>query len=278
MLAIRISRVDPTDNPSHGQPGHVHGKKPGGPKGSKKGQPWVVRIEQHQNADDMDHYVWFYEGSQWKQKAYAVAALVAVIAIVLFPLWPLVLRQGVWYLSMGCLGLLGAFFGLAIVRLILFLITVAVGPTPGIWLYPNLFEDVGFFDSFRPIWDWREVRDSDSFPCLSTLMLIHVRQTKESIAQKKADKKAKKQAKHSKKELKQMAKQAKTGKKANGSAAKAPVTTAKENEKASTPAKAPTSVDSVTSGATTTGAESGGGGSAQKRRDLSAKVEEVEDE
>lgn len=28
---------------------------------------------------------------------------------------------------------------------------------PGLWLYPNLFEDVGFFDSFRPVWGWQEV-------------------------------------------------------------------------------------------------------------------------
>ncbi|KAI9671817.1 MAG: Translocation protein S62 [Alyxoria varia] len=181
MLAIRVSR-DESENPPHGQPGHKHGAGGGGGgkgqkknENAKKGGIWTVRVEQHQDASDHLHYVWFYEGSQWRQRAYAVAALLGVITIVLFPLWPLVLRQGVWYLSMACLGLLGAFFGLAIVRLILFVLTVAVGPKPGLWLYPNLFEDVGFFDSFRPVWDWRE--------------------TKESLAQKKADKRAKKKAK-----------------------------------------------------------------------------------
>lgn len=96
-------------------------------------------------------------------KLYAAGALVLVIAIVLFPLWPLVLRQGVWYLSMGMLGLIGLFFGMAIVRLILFIITMFVKP-PGLWLYPNLFEDVGFFDSFRPLWAWHEVRHTSQFP------------------------------------------------------------------------------------------------------------------
>jgi len=62
---------------------------------------------------------------------------------------------------MAALGLLGAFFGLAIVRLILFLVTI-VAASPGIWLYPNLFEDVGFFDSFKPLWAWREVRPSSA--------------------------------------------------------------------------------------------------------------------
>lgn len=89
-------------------------------------------------------------------KLYAIGALLVVVAVVLFPLWPLVLRQGVWYLSMGMLGLIGLFFGMAIVRLILFILTMFATP-PGLWLYPNLFEDVGFFDSFRPVWAWHEV-------------------------------------------------------------------------------------------------------------------------
>lgn len=100
--------------------------------------------------------MWMYEPSDWKTKLYAVGALAAVFAVVLFPLWPLMLRQGVWYLSIGCLGLLGLFFAMAIFRLILFCVTVFTTP-PGLWLYPNLFEDVGFFDSFRPVWAWHEV-------------------------------------------------------------------------------------------------------------------------
>jgi hypothetical protein len=117
---------------------------------------WTVKIEQHQDANDDNYYIWLYEGSQWKQKLYAAGALLLVIAIVLFPLWPLFLRQGVWYLSMGMLGLIGLFFAMAIVRLIIFVITIFAVP-PGLWLYPNLFEDVGFFDSFRPVWAWQEV-------------------------------------------------------------------------------------------------------------------------
>lgn len=104
----------------------------------------------------MMHYVFLYEGSQWKQKAMAVGVVLAIFAVVLFPLWPIVLRQGVWYLSVGMMGLLGAFFAMAIFRLILFCVTVFVVP-PGLWLFPNLFEDVGFFDSFKPLWGWQEV-------------------------------------------------------------------------------------------------------------------------
>jgi translocation protein SEC62 len=156
LLALRVTKVD-GDAPGH--EGHNHGKKK-----RVKGL-WDVKIEQHQEAHDDNYYIWLYEGSQWKTKLYAVGALILVIAIVLFPLWPLVLRTGVWYLSMGMLGLIGLFFGMAIVRLILFIITMFAKP-PGLWLYPNLFEDVGFFDSFRPVWAWHEVSHSLSLIAL----------------------------------------------------------------------------------------------------------------
>lgn len=53
------------------------------------------------------------------------------------------MRLGVWYLSMGVMGLVGLFFAIAIVRLIFYIITILVA-SPGIWIFPNLFADVGF--------------------------------------------------------------------------------------------------------------------------------------
>ncbi|KAI9778397.1 MAG: Translocation protein S62 [Candelina submexicana] len=143
LLALRVSKIDPHE-------GHDHPK----PKKRVKGL-WTVKIEQQQDVKDELHYVWLYEGPQWKTKLYAGGALLAIMAVVMFPLWPMKLRLGVWYLSMGMLGLIGLFFAMAIFRLILFVITMFAVP-PGLWLYPNLFEDVGFFDSFRPLWGWQE--------------------------------------------------------------------------------------------------------------------------
>jgi translocation protein SEC62 len=171
--------------PEDAHEGHNHAK----PKRIKG--LWTVKIEQHQDANDDNYYIWLYEGSQWKQKLYAAGALLVVIAVVLFPLWPLFLRQGVWYLSMGMLGLVGLFFAMAIVRLILFIITIFAAP-PGLWLYPNLFEDVGFFDSFRPVWAWQEVSPPIRLECGQE---TDFSQTAEDIKAKKAAKKEKKAAK-----------------------------------------------------------------------------------
>ncbi|KAL8912100.1 MAG: hypothetical protein Q9171_002816 [Xanthocarpia ochracea] len=146
LLALRVSKSDPHE-------GHNHGPSPKSQKRVKG--LWTVKIEQQQDISDELHYVWLYEGPQWKTKLYAAGALVLIMAVVMFPLWPMKLRIGVWYLSMGMLGLIGLFFAMAIFRAILFAVTYFAVP-PGLWLYPNLFEDVGFFDSFRPVWGWQE--------------------------------------------------------------------------------------------------------------------------
>jgi translocation protein SEC62 len=147
LLALRVSKIDPHEG---------HGHAPGAHKTKRVKGLWTVKIEQQQECREELHYAWFYEGPQLRQKLYAAGALAVVFAIVMFPLWPVKMRLGVWYLSMGMLGLIGLFFAMSIFRLILFGVTMFVVP-PGLWLYPNLFEDVGFFDSFRPVWGWQEV-------------------------------------------------------------------------------------------------------------------------
>lgn len=156
MLALRVSKADPHAGHDHPQPK----KDPKRIKGL-----WTVQVESQQMFDPMMHYVWLYDGPQWKQKAYAAGALLLILVVIMFPLWPIVLRQGVWYLSVGMMGLLGLFFAMAIFRLILFCVTVFAVP-PGLWLFPNLFEDVGFFDSFKPVWGWQEVREPVNGPAI----------------------------------------------------------------------------------------------------------------
>ena len=120
-----------------------------------KGSARVLQPNPQQELKDDGYYMWIYEGSQVKLYLYAALLVVTVLAAVLFPLWPESLRLGVWYLSVGVLGLLGVFFGIAIIRLILYIITIVILPR-GIWIFPNLFEDVGIIDSFIPFWAWDE--------------------------------------------------------------------------------------------------------------------------
>ncbi|POY75744.1 hypothetical protein BMF94_1154 [Rhodotorula taiwanensis] len=113
----------------------------------------AVQIVPQQLFAPEEYYVWLVDPNPIRQLALAIGMVAVVLAGVMFPLWPIKMRVGVWYLSVGVLGLVAAFFGLAIVRLVVWLITIVVA-RPGIWIFPNLFADVGFVDSFIPLWGW----------------------------------------------------------------------------------------------------------------------------
>ncbi|OCF31475.1 translocation protein SEC62 [Kwoniella heveanensis CBS 569] len=119
------------------------------------GTPKTLNLAPQQSFDPSSYYTWFYDGSPLYTMLGGAAMVVIMLAGVMFPLWPIQLRIGVWYLSIGVLCLVGLFIALAIVRLIFWCLTV-VSMKRAIWIYPNLFEDVGFFDSFRPTWAYDE--------------------------------------------------------------------------------------------------------------------------
>lgn len=80
------------------------------------------------------------------------------ITLVLYPVWPYKMRVAVYYLSYGALGLLCAFFVMALFRFLLYLITLPIFKSKGgFWLFPNLFEDCGFFESFKPLYGFGEL-------------------------------------------------------------------------------------------------------------------------
>ncbi|KAG6865257.1 hypothetical protein C0991_004073 [Blastosporella zonata] len=125
----------------------------GGPSGSSSSSPKNLQIIQEQMFGVDEYYAWFFEGSQWTTYAGGILMVAIMLAGVMFPLWPPIMRLGVWYLSIGMLGLIGLFFAIAIVRLIFYVITLVVA-SPGIWIFPKLFADVGFVESFIPLWEW----------------------------------------------------------------------------------------------------------------------------
>ncbi len=128
LLALRVKKVEEERDDEDEGPKKKQKKK------RIKGQWDVVVIQQQDTEDDM-YYMWLYEGPAWRQQIKAVGALAVVMTFVMFPLWPLKLRQGAWYLSMGFFGLIVLFFVMAIFRLILFLVTMFTHP-PGLWLFP----------------------------------------------------------------------------------------------------------------------------------------------
>lgn len=112
-----------------------------------------LQISTNQEFDDDMYICWFYDAISPVAYLYAGIAIVTIFALVLFPLWPSPMRVAAWYVSMTSVGLVCSFFGIAFIRLMLFIASYWV-LSPGLWLFPNLFEDVGIIESFIPLWAW----------------------------------------------------------------------------------------------------------------------------
>jgi translocation protein SEC62 len=115
----------------------------GAASGTSSSSPKHLTLVQSQLFTPGDFYAWFYEGSQWTTYVGGLLMVAVILGGVMFPLWPPVMRLGVWYLSMLFLGFIALFFVIAIIRLIFYVITLVVA-SPGVWIFPNLFADVGF--------------------------------------------------------------------------------------------------------------------------------------
>uniref|UniRef100_A0A2M3ZZX7 Translocation protein SEC62 n=1 Tax=Anopheles triannulatus TaxID=58253 RepID=A0A2M3ZZX7_9DIPT len=126
-----------------------------------------IRLEMHPEQvfiDGHEAYVWLYDPIPMHYWIFGALLVVGAIVICLFPLWPPLLRKGVYYLSIAAAGFLVFILGLVVLRCILFcLIWVLSGGKHHFWLLPNLTEDVGFFASFWPLYN-HEYKDGKEGP------------------------------------------------------------------------------------------------------------------
>jgi len=129
-----------------------------------------IRLEMHMDQvfiDSNDAYVWLYDPTPWYYYIAGAAIVLGIIAVCLFPLWPMEMRQGVYYLSVAAAGFLVFIIVLAIIKYIVFvLVFLGSAGKLKLWIFPNLTEDVGFFESFWPIYVYtydkpKKEKDSD---------------------------------------------------------------------------------------------------------------------
>ncbi|XP_037819062.1 translocation protein SEC62 isoform X2 [Lucilia sericata] len=122
-----------------------------------------IRLDMHPEqvfVDGSEAYVWIYDPIPIHYWIYGLILLLGAIGICMFPLWPPMLRKGVYYLSLVAAGFLVFILALTVVRLIIFTIVWAVtGGKLHFWIFPNLTEDVGFFASFWPLYESKYVSD-----------------------------------------------------------------------------------------------------------------------
>ncbi|XP_037075543.1 translocation protein SEC62-like [Pollicipes pollicipes] len=144
-----------------GEKSAVEGEK--SPKAKKKKEETDkpkrrVKLDMHLEqvfVDGTDAYVWIYEPiptHYWLLGALLVAGIVAVC---LFPLWPSKVREGVYYLSLAAAGFLVFILALSVIRVVVFaLVWLVTMGKHHLWLLPNLTEDVSFFASFWPLYQY----------------------------------------------------------------------------------------------------------------------------
>jgi len=106
--------------------------------------------------DDEDEvYIWVWNPTPPMHYVYGIGVLLVVIGGTLFPLWPQSLRTGVYYTSVSGAGFIGSVLVVGFLRTILF--GIIWGMTRGkhhFWFLPNLLADVGFFESFVPVYTY----------------------------------------------------------------------------------------------------------------------------
>lgn len=113
----------------------------------------VMQPDLSRSWSDEAVYVWVYQGSQLMTILSAIAFLAVSFFLASYQMWPSSLRKVSWYVMMLLFVFMGFLLVTSIIRLIVFVISYFTSP-PGIWIFPNLFEDVSFIDSFIPLWDW----------------------------------------------------------------------------------------------------------------------------
>lgn len=139
------------------------------PQGEQKEPKRKFKLEIHENqrfVDEPEPYVWSYDPTSTMSSIIGALLILGSIGICCFPLWPSIVREGVYYLSLSGCAFLGSIVALAVVKYIIFacLWILTLG-TIELWIFPNLTEDVGFIESFIPVYRLK----------------VHAKQPKESI-------------------------------------------------------------------------------------------------
>ncbi|XP_037709707.1 translocation protein SEC62 isoform X2 [Drosophila subpulchrella] len=153
------SKDDKKDTDPEAENGQGDGGASGNEKEKEKKEKKKrkIRLDMHPEqifVDGSEAYVWIYDPIPLHYWIFGFILLLGAVGICLFPLWPPLLRKGVYYLSVAAAGFLVFILALTIIRLIVFIIVWGLtGGKLHFWIFPNLTEDVGFFASFWPLYE-----------------------------------------------------------------------------------------------------------------------------
>ncbi|CAI4036785.1 hypothetical protein SMKI_16G0850 [Saccharomyces mikatae IFO 1815] len=160
----------------HSQECKEHGLKP-----SKDFPHLIVSNKAQLEADE--YFVWNYNAKTYMDYLIVIGVVSIILALVCYPLWPRSMRRGSYYVSLGAFGILAGFFAVAILRLILYVLSLVIyRDVGGFWIFPNLFEDCGVLESFKPFYGFGE---KDTYSYKKKLKRMKKKQAKRESNKKK---------------------------------------------------------------------------------------------
>lgn len=118
---------------------------------SKNSKDVIVSLARKFNKKDS--YIWVVEQTNHMHLILSVVLIAFVLLLVMYQVWPSKIRSKMTYVFYPIFAFFVFLGVLAVLRLVIFSVTFFSHP-PGIWLFPNLFADVGFIDSFIPVWSY----------------------------------------------------------------------------------------------------------------------------
>ncbi|KAM0673007.1 Translocation protein S62 [Gurleya vavrai] len=116
----------------------------------------TCNISLQKSFKEEDSYIIVRESGQYFNLLVGLLIIGGCLAVAMFQMWPKSVKGYSVYVGYAMMAFLVFMLVLGVIRLIVFSITFFTHP-PGIWLFPNLFADVGFVDSFIPVWSYHGV-------------------------------------------------------------------------------------------------------------------------
>lgn len=125
-----------------------------------KNKPEFCDLSLDTEYNDNEYYTFAEDSTSHFTLFLCLLFVLIAFALVTFQMWPRKAKYLVSYVSYLLAGFIFFICILSVIRLILFSITYFTS-YPGIWLFPNLFADVGFFESFVPLWSYGGVEENE---------------------------------------------------------------------------------------------------------------------
>lgn len=122
--------------------------------------PESVELSISKNVNASDYYMWAEESRDYLTIILGLLVVTLVLGLFMYRIWPPWLKLLGKYVEYLIIAFFVFILLLAAIRLIVFGITY-VFKYPGLWIFPNLFSDCGFFESFVPAYSWANVQSEE---------------------------------------------------------------------------------------------------------------------